>query len=86
MIPCGESPHEKRHGQKSQRLFLVWTIREQLKPLEEVFGGVTNIERMITKKVIMTWTTSQRMESSQRTSLDNRRFKKSTNVEEWKKR
>ena len=38
MIPFGENPHEKRHGQKSQRLFIVWTVREQLKPLREVVG------------------------------------------------
>ena len=38
MIACGEDPHEQRHGQKSQRLFIVWTVREQLKPLGEVVG------------------------------------------------
>ena len=36
--------------------------------------------------MIMNWIISQRMERSCITSLDNRIFKKSTNVEEWKKK
>ena len=38
LIACVENPNEQRHGQKSQRLFIVWIVREQLKPLGEVVG------------------------------------------------
>ena len=45
MISYGKNPHEQRHGQRSQRLFIVRNIREQLKPLGEVVGVLRYKER-----------------------------------------